>query len=1525
MGLGMVQSACKIDRERSRREPRRGTLRRRRMKKRFLSGLLAAVMALAMLPEAARAESLEVASGSCGENVTWRLDSEGTMTISGQGPMTDYELVAGDTVHAPWTAPDPDNSLASKIKTVHILAGVTSVGNYAFVDCFSLEDVILPSTITRIGKNAFEDSIKLSAITLSYGLQVIDSYAFAGSGITAVSIPATVIQMGHNVFQSCYQLRTATFQNGAADMGSNTFFNCRNLVEVNLAPSIEVIGDGAFWNCAALESLKIPEGVKEISNLAFWECPKLTTLYLPRSLTRMGDGISIFLGEVPLKDIYYAGSAAAWERIEKSDRNDMEIFNQATIHYGDDTPLIEVELISRSPAVLEEIPYRASYLELDLVFSHEIEGFDFSKGTLHIYDQSSGREIYALRRNGMSSDPNQPSGDASLSYPTSHTLSIKTISNNLDLSPMTWYYVTLDDGFLRFKETDQSYKITDPAEWSFMIGDKRDKYPVAWRDGCEPIEAVLDNDSLVMSMTALSKLSYSTFGSQYYGETVESFVNDQKNMEWTNKGGDVIWTVDGKGLGSYAAFYRDIVGRYTVYDDFDDNRTSGFYGVCFRSPDGKYIISYRGSQGLDIGAVIAHLFINPSFGSDNDWSTDMDFALRNILGDQFKYALQFYNEIAREVGEENIVLTGHSLGGSLAAYVSICTGARAYPIDGAVGHIVDTAFWQSFTDIRAFRGVDAFNFVNLTDEVGVSWGGDLIQAEKRSYYPMVTYRSLHPRDSNDLSDFEKECAGSHHQLSFLTCDPSGEGRYEMGDMVRTYTCNARWSNDILDYVAMLKGAAAHMLKGNLAGVAISVAGDWIFDRGRVQLGTTGNDRISAPSMLTDSFVSNHQFGGGGSDCLSGYAVSDIVVPGPGGPNILEGQGGSDIYLIDEDCGSTVIFDCAGLDVIFLRNWNKNSITAGSDPQEPSAIRITDGIRSIGVSRFRNAWSPCPVVVAWANEDCTQTEVIYKDLMRDVPKPRAAAAPADMDAQAARSAGLDATRLVLVEGTSTVEIYDEGGNLLTTDGGFSNTADNTQHTEYGYYYGYQAAAGEAAYALLYLFNEGCTVKVRSDEPVSAAVCQYDSSESSLISEQRTEGVLLSDAALALVSAGADKGFYLVGDDGALAPVENVATTFYAQTVALSQSSLSLRTGAAARLTVSVAPAEAGTDGNWISSNPTVAKVDEHGTVTACGEGAAEITFFSANGRSASCQISVISGSAPDPILPDEGGTPFIPGGSVYPDAAAGAVSYRVSVPSRVNGGRVAASPATAAKGTAVTLTVIPDSGYELRDLTVIDHKSRQVSLTSAGDGTYTFTMPDGAVTVDAVFAPVRPAEAVWSSPYSDIARESWYYDAVRFVSENGIMNGTSANLFSPDSATTRGMVVAILYRLNGEPAAGVSAFTDVPAGQWYTAAVSWAAANGIVDGYGDGRFGPNDIVTREQLAAILYRYTAFEGGDVGAKADISAYCDGEAIRPYALEPMRWAVAEGIINGFDDGYLAPGKSTSRAQAAQILKNYINRPGL
>ena len=259
--------------------------------------------------------------------------------------------------------------------------------------------------------------------------------------------------------------------------------------------------------------------------------------------------------------------------------------------------------------------------------------------------------------------------------------------------------------------------------------------------------------------------------------------------------------------------------------------------------------------------------------------------------------------------------------------------------------------------------------------------------------------------------------------------------------------------------------------------------------------------------------------------------------------------------------------------------------------------------------------------------------------------------------------------------------------------------------------------------------------------------------------------------------------------------------------------------------------------------------------------------------------------------------------------------------RPTGGTLTASRSQAASGRTITLTAVPDEGYVLREVTAVTSAGKSLSLSKEKDGTYTFTMPAARVTVSAVFVSEDQGETAEEPlPFTDVASDAWYAQAAAYVYRQGLMSGTAQDRFSPDLTTNRAMLVTILYRLAGSPAVdGGSAFTDVSGGDWFASGVAWASANGIVTGYGDGRFGPNDPITREQMAAILYRYAGFAGQSTTGQADLSGYTDAGRVSPYAAEAMGWAADRGLITGVSADTLSPGGSATRAQVATILMRF------
>lgn len=266
------------------------------------------------------------------------------------------------------------------------------------------------------------------------------------------------------------------------------------------------------------------------------------------------------------------------------------------------------------------------------------------------------------------------------------------------------------------------------------------------------------------------------------------------------------------------------------------------------------------------------------------------------------------------------------------------------------------------------------------------------------------------------------------------------------------------------------------------------------------------------------------------------------------------------------------------------------------------------------------------------------------------------------------------------------------------------------------------------------------------------------------------------------------------------------------------------------------------------------------------------------------------------------------------------TYNVNVNAATNGA-VAADKKTASKGTTVTVTASPSKGYVVDAVKVVDKDGKDVAVTEK-DGKYVFTMPASAVTVTGSFKAETPAPV--ALPFTDVKSGNWFYDAVKYAYEQGLMTGTSATTFAPNGTMNRAMIVTVLYRLEKSPAVtGASKFTDVPAGQWYSDAVAWAAANKIVNGYDQTTFGPMNAVTREQMAAILFRYEQVKGlENVTLEENLNRFPDQNKISAYAIPALQWAVGQKIINGNADGTLDPTGTATRAQVAQIFTNLLNQ---
>ena len=242
-------------------------------------------------------------------------------------------------------------------------------------------------------------------------------------------------------------------------------------------------------------------------------------------------------------------------------------------------------------------------------------------------------------------------------------------------------------------------------------------------------------------------------------------------------------------------------------------------------------------------------------------------------------------------------------------------------------------------------------------------------------------------------------------------------------------------------------------------------------------------------------------------------------------------------------------------------------------------------------------------------------------------------------------------------------------------------------------------------------------------------------------------------------------------------------------------------------------------------------------------------------------------------------------------------------STASNGKVTMDKSGAKKGDTVTITVTPDAGYELGKLTVTDAKGNTIATTKKDDNKYTFTMPDGKVTVTPTFTKIAE-EKPSASNYVDVASSAWYNDAVQYVTDKGLMSGTGDKKFSPNASTTRGMLMTVLARCAGKDTAGST--------PWYQAGMDWAKENGVSDGTK-----PTENITREQLVTMLYR----SAGSPAASGSLDNFSDSASVSGYAVNAMKWAVANGIVNG-SNGKLNPKNNATRAEVAAILMRFCEK---
>ena len=420
------------------------------------------------------------------------------------------------------------------------------------------------------------------------------------------------------------------------------------------------------------------------------------------------------------------------------------------------------------------------------------------------------------------------------------------------------------------------------------------------------------------------------------------------------------------------------------------------------------------------------------------------------------------------------------------------------------------------------------------------------------------------------------------------------------------------------------------------------------------------------------------------------------------------------------------------------------------------------------------------------------------------------------------------------------------------------------------------------------------------PANATTQQHSwASENGKIA--KAYGETLNTAKVTAIGVGKTTITYTIGGKEASCEVTVTPRTISVESITLNKPQLSLVKGATETLTATVLPTTA-TDKTviWESSDTAVATVKD-GIVTAVAAGNATLTA-KAGEKTATCAVTVTN--------PSNSGSSSGGGGSSTP-------RYAVTVPDKTENGSLSVSSKNAKKGSDVTITATPDKGYEVDDIVAKDAKGNKLTLKDNGDGTYTFTMPASKVTVTAAFAEKKAEPIAPEKLFADVSAEEYYYEAVKWASENGVTGGIGENLFGANLPCTRAQIVTFLWRAAGSPEPkGMSGFVDVSADAYYAKAVAWAVEQGIVSGTSATTFSPDAVCTRAQSVAFLYRAFGEKVNKAAGFSDVSADA-------YYADAVAWAVENGVASGIGGGLFAPDQNCARGQIVAFLyRAYQNK---